>query len=292
MEVHRFVLGLMFVSATAMSGQEKQREYHDVANATQNVSKNSILRQMVVSSQNFEVGDTWDGLIAAPQICSGAWYANAPATPPPGVKHPDYAHQINLRVEWGDGKADEVNLTSDHLTDNPALGHAPGKIIGRHQYTTEVDPPKPIMVRMVALCITMQGQGWDRVDNSCSNSSPDCTPYPASVGVYKSVEPSTVAVSRSVVGGQIALGALAINLIRSAPPSGTKIKVSSNNPHILFPQPTGPPKQTTIVTIPAGQNAASFHIDATAAKRNEKFKITAINSAIATPITTQDIAVE
>lgn len=250
------------------------------------------IRRLVVSNQSFEVGDTWSGLIASGAICGRCWFANAPGAAPPGFTNPDYAHKITLSAAWGDGAKTSLDVTSDHLNENPAIGLTPSGIVGSHTYTTTVDPPKPITISMRAQCADDQGQWWETVDNSCEVPVGSCVAYPATIGVYAPIAPSAASIATPVVHGKIARGALSVTQIKTAPPSGTKIMIQSDSNVVLFPQAQGPSTQQSMVRVAAGQSSANFDIDATLAKSGTKFTITIKNNAIAQPIITQQYTVQ
>lgn len=242
-------------------------------------------------SQNFEVGDTWNGVVAYPHLCGGCFFENAPGSYP--GTDPDYQHKIKVVAQWGDGSVDELYFTSDHLTQGPITLGSNG-MTGSHQYNKPIVPPQPMVFESNQFCVDDQGQWWERENNYCAYSVPyGCTSYPATVGVYPADPPSNATIARVVKHGQIAPGALSVVLQDDAPPSGTKLTLKSSNPLILFPQSGQPSTQTSIVKVMPTQHAGNFDIDATKASAGTKFTISVTNTNTpGQPVTTLQYTVQ
>jgi hypothetical protein len=245
------------------------------------------LREFAVSDQSFEIGDTWNGVVSSPLICGACFFANAPPSAP------DLNNPITVHVDWGDGQTESGDFTSNHLTVG-TLTLGLRTLTGTHVYKSAVTPPHPITMQISALCEDDQGQWRETVDNTCSGTVYyGCTPHPASVGVYPPDPPSNATIARDVIHGQRTAGALSVVLQDDAPPSGTKLMITSSNLSVLFPQFGSPSTATSIVLVAPGQHAGNFDIDATKARRGATFTISVQNMrGGGTPVVTQSYSVK
>jgi hypothetical protein len=230
--------------------------------------------QLPIDDESLEQNDVVNGRIATAAICGGCFFANAP-----GVAA-DQAHPLTITVNWGDGHTDAVRIPSNDQ--NPAaLALGPNGIItGRHTYSSLVNPRTNRLVTLSAFCVNTGQPTWlEAVDNQCNGQTKPCEPHPATIGVYAAVASTLTAITKRVQHGIVNQETLSVVLRTSAPPSGTKVMLVSNNGTVLFPQPNGPSKRQTTVTIPAGQSAANVDIDAKGAAAGARFTITARSPA-------------